>query len=184
MSLILSLAERIEESGVGTGIAESRYLWAVFEGTHLLSLSVSFGLILLTDLRLTGLILRDVSLTQVLRQLRPYVLGGFAVTFVSGILVFWSEASSIVASPLWLVKILLIVAGGLNALYFEFVIGRRPDVMENRHPPPRAARRAVGGAGVDDDLEPGHRLRPVAGRGITSITVRLTARCCCCSSWY
>ena len=112
MSSLVAFAECIEQSKIGTAIAESRYWWPIFEGTHLLSLSISFGLIFVTDLRLLGLWLRRVPVTDVLHQLRPYVLGGFALTFLSGGLVFWSEAATVVVSPLWTVKILLILLGG------------------------------------------------------------------------
>jgi hypothetical protein len=142
VSVIIAFAESIEQSRVGTAIAESRYWWPIFEGTHLLSLSVSFGLIFVTDLRLLGIWLRRVPVVEVLHQLRPYVLGGFALTFVSGGLVFWSEAATVVVSPLWTVKILLILLGGLNALYFEFVIAKRPEVVENRAPLPSSVRYA------------------------------------------
>lgn len=132
----------MEQSRLGTGIAESRYWWPVLEGTHLLSLAFSAGLIFLTDLRLIGVFLRGVPVTQLLHQLRPYVLGGFALTFISGILVFWSEATTVLVSPLFCVKLLLIALGGLNALYFEFVLARRPEVLENRAPLPGSVRNA------------------------------------------
>jgi hypothetical protein len=142
VSNLVALAESIEQSQIGTAIAESRYWWPIFEGTHLLSLSISFGLIFVTDLRLLGLWLRRVPVTDVLHQLRPYVLGGFALTFLSGGLVFWSEAATVVVSPLWTIKILLILLGGLNALYFEFVIAKRPEVVDNRTPLPLSVRYA------------------------------------------
>jgi hypothetical protein len=142
VSSIIALAESIEQSRVGTAIAESRYWWPIFEGTHLLSLSISFGLIFVTDLRLLGVWLRRVPVTDVVHQLRPYVLGGFALTLISGGLVFWSEAATVVSSPLWTVKILLILLGGLNALYFEFVIAKRPEVVENHSPLPSSVRNA------------------------------------------
>jgi len=140
MSYLMGIAGHIESSTFGTAVAESRYWWPIIEGTHLLSLTVSFGFILLTDLRLIGVFLRQVPLSDVLRQLRPYVLGGFAVTFLSGGLLFWSEAATVMASPLWTAKILLILLGGLNALYFELVIGRRPEVAHDHAPLPRSVR--------------------------------------------
>ena len=142
MSSLIAIAESIEQSQIGVAIAESRYWWPIFEGTHLLSLSISFGLILVTDLRLVGVLLRRVPVTEVLHQLRPYVLGGFALTFISGGLVFWSEAATVMVSPLWTAKILLILLGGLNALYFEVVIARRPEVVENHTPLPSSVRYA------------------------------------------
>jgi hypothetical protein len=61
----------------------------------------------------------------VLHHLRPYVLGGFATIFVTGGLLFWSSAARMVASPAFLIKLVLIVLGVLNAAYFELVIARR-----------------------------------------------------------
>ncbi len=142
MSTIAALAERLQDTGLGPIIGESRYLWPTLEGAHLLSLSVWAGLILLTDLRLIGVFLPRVPVTVVLRSLRPYVLVGFALTFLSGALVFWSEAATVIESPLWMVKLLLIALGGLNALYFELVIGRQPEVVANRAPLPRGVRYA------------------------------------------
>ena len=141
-SSLVALAEQLEDSGIGPSIAASRYWWPILEGTHLLSLSVSAGLLFLTDLRLIGVFLRDVPVRTVLQQLRPYILGAFALTFLSGGLVFWSEAASVIVSPLWSVKVFLILLGGLNALYFEFVIARRPEVMEDRLPLPSSVRYA------------------------------------------
>lgn len=140
---IATLADSIEQTSLGEGIAQSRYWWGILEGTHLLSLSLSVGLIILTDLRLLGLILRDVPVSDVLRQLRPYVLGAFALTFASGILVFCSEAGSLVAIPLWPLKLLLIALGGLNALYFELFTARRPGMLQGLVLPARARGAAV-----------------------------------------
>lgn len=137
-----ALADWLEQTPLAEGIAESRYWWPILEGTHLLSLSLSVGLIVLTDLRLLGIILLEVPVTDVLRQLRPYVLGAFGVTFLSGMIVFWSEAGSIVTSPFWPLKLLLITLGGLNALYFEFFTARQPDMLRTG-PLPRRARGAA-----------------------------------------
>jgi hypothetical protein len=134
---LTSLAESIEQSSLGTAIAESRYLWPALEGLHLLSLALSFGLILLTDLRLAGLVLREVPFKEVVQQLRPWVLTGFALTFVSGALIFCSEATTVMASPLWTIKCILIVVGGINALYFERVTSQHhTSHVDTRTPPP------------------------------------------------
>ncbi len=131
MSAILELAQGIQNSQIGTALAESTIAFPVIEGIHLLGLSISVGLIFLTDLRLIGVILRRVPVIDVLHQLRPWVLGGFAVTFLSGLLLFWSEAATVIVSPAFPVKFLFIFLGGLNALYFEFKLARLTAVVEN-----------------------------------------------------
>ena len=133
MSAIIELAQGIQNSAIGTALAQSTVAFPIIEGIHLLGLSVSVGLIFLTDLRLIGVILRSVPIVDVLRQLRPWVLSGFAVTFVSGFLLFWSEAATVIISPAFPAKFLFIALGGLNALYFEFRLARLTAVVEN-HP--------------------------------------------------
>lgn len=125
MSTLYALAEQIESSGIGIAIAESRLAYPVIEGIHLIGLSVSVGLIFLTDLRLMGLILTRVPVEKILHHLRPYVLGGFAAIFISGILLFWSSALRMLESPAFIFKLIFIALAGANALYFELVVARR-----------------------------------------------------------
>jgi hypothetical protein len=131
MSQFLELAQALQDSSIGTALAESTVAFPVIEGIHLLGLSISVGLIFLTDLRLIGVLLRRVPVIDVLRQLRPWVLGGFAVTILSGFLLFWSEAATVIVSPAFPAKFLFIFLGGLNALYFEFRLARQAPVLEN-----------------------------------------------------
>jgi hypothetical protein len=129
---IIAIANAIEATPIGTAIAESRYAFPIIEGTHLIALSVSVGLIFLTDLRLMGLFLRQIPAAAVLHGLRRYVLCGFALVFISGGLLFWAEAAEVIASPAWVFKFAFIGLAGLNALYFEFVISKRPDALSTQ----------------------------------------------------
>jgi hypothetical protein len=133
MLSLVQFAEWIEQTSLAVSIAESRYAFPAIEGLHLIGLSVAVGLLFITDLRLAGLILRKVPLNTVLHQLRPWVLGGFAVIFVTGGLLFLAEASTLIVSRVFAIKVVLILLAGLNAAYFEFVIARKPAVREN-HP--------------------------------------------------
>lgn len=131
MATLYALAEQIEASAIGVAIAESRYAYPIIEGIHLIGLSVSVGLIFLTDLRLMNLFLKRVPVTDVLRHLRPYVIGGFIAVFISGGLLFWSAAARMLDSPAFVAKMAFMALAGSNALYFELVIARRSPVQEN-----------------------------------------------------
>jgi hypothetical protein len=142
MSTLFALAEQIEASAIGVAIAESRYAYPIIEGIHLIGLSVSIGLIFLTDLRLMNVFLRKVPLPDVLRHLRPYVIGGFIAVFVSGGLLFWSAAARMLESPAFIAKMIFMLFACLNALYFEFVIAQRTPVRENHSILPSTVRYA------------------------------------------
>lgn len=127
---IYAWAQTVELSPVGVAIAESRYAFAVIEGVHLIGLAVAVGLLFIVDLRLLGVVLRGVPVSKVLRQLRPWIIAGFAVIFITGVLLFWSSAARLVLSPAFPIKLFLILLAGLNALYFELVIGRSEAVRQ------------------------------------------------------
>jgi hypothetical protein len=130
MSALMELAQRIQDTPIGTAIVESRYAFPIIEGTHLIGLSMSVGLILLTDLRLLGLILKEVPIANVLNHLRPYILSGFLLVFISGGLLTWAEAAEFLKSPATPYKFVFMFLAGLNAAYFEFVT-----VPRNLHGP-------------------------------------------------
>jgi len=142
MSFLLDFAHRLEDSAIGSAIAEGRFAFPILEGTHLIGLSVAVGLLFLTDLRLLGLFLPEVPVRTLHRQLQPYILGGFALIIVAGVLVSFSEAASLVVSPPWPFKFAFMALAGLNAAYFEFVIARRPDALPDRGPLPLPVRAA------------------------------------------
>jgi hypothetical protein len=137
---VLAWGERVEGSAIGVAIAESRYAFLVIEGIHLIGLSVAVGLIAFTDLRLMGVILRQVPARDVVRQLRPWVIGGFSVIMVSGGLLFWAAAERVLESPAFPLKLGLIVLAAANAAWFEFIVARRPPQFGDPAGLPRGAR--------------------------------------------
>jgi hypothetical protein len=136
------LALQLSESAFGTFLRESLVLFPLIEGVHLLGLALSFGLIFFTDLRLVGIFLPQVPVSQVLTQLRRWIFTGFALTFATGILLFWAEADSMVSNPAFLVKLVAIVVAVANALLFEFRWGKLGAAWVDQTATPRAVRLA------------------------------------------
>ena len=118
------LLQTMYDSPLGTSLAESLYMYPLVEGAHLLSLAFSFGLIVLTDLRLTGFIFKNLPVHILLYQLRPWLIGGFAVTFATGILLTFAAGPGLVEAPIFPLNLLFIFLAGLNALWFELKFGR------------------------------------------------------------
>lgn len=139
---LVAWGEGIEATRVGLAIAESRYAFLVIEGIHLIGLALAIGLLAFTDLRLMGVILRSVPARDVVRQLRPWIFGGFVVIFVSGGLLFWSAAGRLLDSPAFTIKLALIAVAFANAAWFEFWVSKRPPRVGDPAGLPRGARLA------------------------------------------
>jgi hypothetical protein len=121
MTNLTLLAQQIENSAIGVAIAESRFAYPIIEGVHLIGLAISIGLLFVIDLRLIGIFLKRAPLERLLRSLRPWVLGGFVATFLSGVLLFWSSAERMLESPAFAFKLLFLTLAGINAIVFEFI---------------------------------------------------------------
>ena len=118
---IADWCQAIQASQIGTSIRESALVFPLIETAHVIGLALSVGIIIMLDLRLVGAGLLQASPRQVMTQLKPWYLTGFAGMFLSGALLFWSEAFSCYQSPSFRWKIAFLCLAGLNAAVFEVV---------------------------------------------------------------
>jgi hypothetical protein len=106
--------------------------FAVVEATHLLSMALLGGAILITDGRLLGLFLRDVPVQTILLKTHRLFVIGLLITIASGIFMACGVAMKIYYFPVYWIKMLALTAGVL----FTFTI-KRPllaDGIENLNP--------------------------------------------------
>lgn len=139
---IIEISQILYDSEFGTALRESVYVFPIVEGLHLISLAFSVGFILFVDLRLTGLFLRNVPVTDILKPLRPWLIGGFVVTIATGIALFISEASKVIVISVFPLKILFILLAGINALWFELKWGRNAAEWEHLDTIPKSVKLA------------------------------------------
>jgi len=121
---LYSICEWLQNTGWGTGIRESTWVFPIIETTHVLGLALSVGTVAILDLRLLGLGLKRESVSQVMGQILPWSLSGFAIMFATGILLFWSQAVKAYDSVFFRIKILLLFFTLINALVFQFTVYR------------------------------------------------------------
>jgi hypothetical protein len=136
----LEICSLLDRSMVGVTIRESSLLFPLIEGVHVLALSFSVGMILVTDLRLMGFVLRDRPVSEIWSQFFPWMLSGFGIMFLTGALLFWSHALSAYHSTAFRVKLLLLIASGVNAALYHATIYRKMAQWDNSPLPPPAAR--------------------------------------------
>jgi hypothetical protein len=136
------ILQAMEASPGSVAIRESTLLYPVIETTHVLALCVFLGLIALLDLRLTGLGLGSVPVSEIAGKILPWALFGFAIMAVSGGLLFYSGPVKAAANIFFRVKVVMIALTGLNALLFHFTIFRKVNEWDRDPMPPSRARMA------------------------------------------
>ena len=112
--------ESIEYSSLGTTIAESTWMFPTLETIHVIALVTVIGMIAIVDLRLVGVGSKALAVTKLSKDTLPWVWGAFILAAMSGSLLFISKATSYVANPYFLWKMVMMALAGFNMMYFHF----------------------------------------------------------------
>jgi Family of unknown function (DUF6644) len=116
---ILSFCQWLQNEPIGTSIRESIWTFPLIETIHLIALAFSVGIIVIVDLRLIGMAMKNVPVTEVFERLQPMALKGFVINVTTGLLLFWSEPMKCYASPYFRGKLVMLFVLGVNALLFS-----------------------------------------------------------------
>ena len=81
------------DGGIGRAIAESLWLFPVIQVVHLFGLAVLGGSVIVMDLRLLGVGLKNAPVARVLANTRPWFFVGLIVMIVTGVPLFLSETT-------------------------------------------------------------------------------------------
>jgi hypothetical protein len=141
---LLEWCRWLEDTWWAAGLRESGYAYPFVEGSHVMALAISVGAVLWFDLRLLGLTMRDDRVSDVFHQIRPWMLLGFTVMFVTGALLFAARASDAFESSYFRLKLALLVLGAVNIVVFHTTVDRRRDEWDAAGRPPARARLAGG----------------------------------------
>jgi hypothetical protein len=82
---MLPFFEWMQNMPVSAAIQQSAWMQAAINIAHVLSLMVFAGAVLIVDLRLLGLGIRDQPLRQVAADARPWLVGGLWALFLTGL---------------------------------------------------------------------------------------------------
>ena len=131
----------LEGTAIGSSIRDSSWLFPAIESVHVMGIIILVGSTGLFDLRLLGRgFLRQQPASQVAQQVMPWVWGSFAVMFVTGVLMFSSEATRCYQSWFFRIKLGLLLLTGLNAFIFQFATYRQIANWDEASVAPAAAR--------------------------------------------
>jgi len=119
MHLISVICHWLEQTSVGTAIRESLWLFPVIETVHIFGIILLVGGTSILDLRLMGLTFREEPVTKLARRFLPWAWAGFIIQVTTGLLMFASEATKMYVNTAFQIKMLMILAAGVNAFVFH-----------------------------------------------------------------
>jgi hypothetical protein len=119
---------------------ESLYLYPLVESVHVLTLCVFVGLASVLDLRLMGLVLRRVPVSEVVSRLIPWMAVGFSIMVITGLLLFYAIPVRTFHNVFFRLKMTMLVLAALNAYVFHARVYRRVIDWDLDSITPRAAR--------------------------------------------
>ena len=122
---LLDVFESLEQSGIGLLIRESLWLFPALEAVHLLGLSVLGGSLLMVDLRLFGAGIRSRTPEQLVRMVRPWLVGSLLILMGTGVPLFLSEAVKCYYSYSFWVKMSALGIGLLYTFLIKHPVIRR-----------------------------------------------------------
>jgi len=131
------------EQPASIALRESLFVWPLIESTHVLTLTVFVGTAAMLDLRLLGLAFRGIPASAFTDRILPWTRAAFAVMSVSGLLLFYATPVRNYQNVFFRIKVILLVAAGLNIWLFHSRIHRRVTDWDLTTPAPRAARVAA-----------------------------------------
>jgi hypothetical protein len=143
MPFLQHLCQLLYDSRIGTAIRESDNAFPIIESVHVLGITLLAGTIAVLDLRMLGVILREIPVRRIARAVLPLTWSGFVVMFISGFLLFWSEAAKNYTNPAFRIKLVLLILAGLNPVIFHTGVYRRAHEWELARVAPWRARIAA-----------------------------------------
>jgi cbb3-type cytochrome oxidase subunit 1 len=131
---LLSIAHDIQSIGFLTDIRESALVYPVIMTTHLATIAVFGGMILMTDLRLLGWAMKSDPVSDVVGQLRVWKRIGFCIMVAMGLLLGLSEAEKYAGNPYFWIKMTLLGLILLHGIVFRGSVYGRAAAKEFDHP--------------------------------------------------
>jgi hypothetical protein len=130
----------LHDTSFGTLIRESTWAEPIIETIHVLTLTVFLGFVILLDLRLLDLALRQTPVSRVFKQLNPYLFAAFGIMLVTGISLFAGDPVLFYGTIFFKLKMVMLLAAALNVVVFNFTLGRTLPLWDTLTRTPRGAK--------------------------------------------
>ncbi|MBI1394108.1 MAG: hypothetical protein GC152_15355 [Alphaproteobacteria bacterium] len=113
------LIAALNETSWSIALRESLYVWPILEATHVLTIMLFAGTIMMVDLRLLSIGFRDIPVSEMTRRILPWTVAGFIVLAATGLLLLYAKPLHYYHNVFFRLKLLLLCAALANIIYFH-----------------------------------------------------------------
>ncbi len=143
-SALLEFATWLDGVSWTNALHESFYMYNWIETTHVLTLTLSLGMLLMIDLRMLGLALTNVPASRIAERLDKPMLIGFGVMLITGVLLYSAIPIRTTQSLWFRIKVILLIAAAINAWLFRRHMLAAAHSWDSDPVPPRRTRIGAG----------------------------------------
>ena len=127
----------IDSTAWSQAIQVTAWVVPAVQTLHILAIAALMASMLMINLRLLGMVGRDLSIAQVSRRFSPVIWWALPVLLVSGMILITGEPARALKNVIFQWKMLMVIGAAMMTLYFAAPLKKNPAHWDNR-----------GGAGV------------------------------------
>lgn len=139
---LLAFCEWLAATDNSTALRESLYMYPLVESSHVMFLLLFVGLTVMLDLRLLGVALRNMPVSDLVDRILPWVRAGFAVMVFTGVLLFYAIPVRTYQSVWFRAKMIMLCLAAFNIWYFHYRVYPKRAQWDHDPRPPWVVRRA------------------------------------------
>ena len=140
---ILGIFQWVQWTEWATALRESGLAYPIVMTGHLTGMGLFGGMIAMTDLRMLGLAMKHMSITDVVRQLRPWKWVGFFLVVGCGLSLLAAKAELYYHNPFYWTKMTFLALVGVHALVFHRSVYGNTEALDRAAQTPLIAKVAA-----------------------------------------
>ncbi len=139
--MLFNFCHWLSQTPFSVWLREAPYPYPVLLIIHVITIAVFGGMVAMGNLRVLGLAMRSVPVSQVIGQFRPWKWTAFVVLLITGLLVTASDPIEYYGNVMFWISNALLVVAGVNAMIFYFGAYRSVSNWDTDVTTPSGARR-------------------------------------------
>lgn len=142
--LLLNLARFLDSLSWSTQLHESYYMYAWIETSHVLTLILFLGMLMVIDLRMLGWAFPNVPASTIAERLDKPMIIGAVIMVITGFILYFAIPVRTTQSIWFRIKVVLLIAAAINAFLFRARMRESAGSWDTDPKPPKRIRVGAG----------------------------------------